>query len=127
MSDGLAFPADWPQPCPPEDAVPANQVVYRAVGSDPPTAEDFLSYREEGKSVRNPQMACLACGISVLPRREDAEHHLKLFPARGPYIAEGVLTPDHGKTKRTPSLQQPAHITWWCYEGVNRSEAFHVV
>ena len=126
MSGGLTFPHDWPEPCPPADANAADTVIYRRVLNNPPLPADFLSYRELGKRV-SPGKACQACGLSVFVTREDAVHNRELFPSAGQFIAAGRLLPCHGKTMHTPSGTQPAHYTWWCYDGVARSTLFKVI
>src|SRR5438128_10777189 len=124
---GSSFPAAWPVNCPPNDATDARGTVYRTVRTNPPTADDFRSFREEGKHVRDPQKQCQACGISVLRTREDAVHHRDAFQWRGEFIAEGMLAPAHGKIKPTPAKKFPSHISWWCYDGVARHEIFVVI
>ena len=37
------WPPDFPEDCPPEDAVPADGVYYRIVNNDPPQSSDFVS------------------------------------------------------------------------------------
>src|SRR5947209_8591582 len=108
MSSGNSFPDEWPPHCPPDDAVDASITVYRTVKADPPTEEDFLSYRELGKKVAK-HLECDACGISVMRTKADAVHHRNLFQWSG-VIAEGVLQHEHGKIKDTPSNKFPSHL-----------------
>lgn len=113
----------WPQDCPPEDANGMNVTVYRAVKKDPPTPDDFQTYRELGKIV-NRTRQCDACGLSVHMSEKDAVHYRSVFPSQGEFIAEGFLNATHGKLKATPSGRSPSHMTWWSYEGVIRHIIF---
>ena len=117
----MSFPADWPEGCPPDDAEDANGEVFRIVKSDPPTAADFQSYHEMGMARGYP---CRRCGLSVFRSRSDAEHASRAFRNLGKVITEGMLLPEHGKTKQTG---RPSHTTWWPYEGVHRVSLFVVV
>ena len=72
LDAGLAFPADWPPDCPPEAASCASAVVFRVVRQTPLSREDFLSFHELGKDVRN--RACEARGLSVFLNSRDAQH-----------------------------------------------------
>jgi len=120
----LQFPSDWPNGCPPDDAVDAAGEVFRAVKHEPPGDEDFASHHETGKLPKAP--ACLRCGLSVFREIRDAVHQRQLIPKLGSLIAQATLQADHGKTKLTKG-KQPTHTTWWPYEGVNRASLFSVV
>ncbi len=120
----MEFPDDWPQGCPPDDAEPADGVVYRLVKNKPPTESDFLSHHETGRLPNAP--ACLRCGLSVFRDLADAVHQRRLLPRLGRYVARGELEDTHGKTRLT-SGQQPTHTTWWPFVGVNRSVLFTVI
>src|SRR5437016_1558986 len=124
---GPSFPATWPADCPPSDSADADAFVFRAVNHDPPTADDFLSYIEEGKTVRDPAKRCQASGISVQGSLAAARHHRAVFPGLYSCIAQGALKPAHGKLKATPNKRFPEHQTWWPFEGVVRERAFAVV
>jgi hypothetical protein len=122
------FPGDWPPGCPPADAVAAHAVVYRTVQADPPTTDDFVTYRELGKRV-SPGQECKAASLSVFLNEKDALHHREAFRWKGNarLIAKGQLTADCGVTRPTPSNRYPSHLSWWPYEGVDRSAVFTVV
>ena len=85
------WPADFPDDCPPEDAVPAGGVYYRIVKNDPPQS-------------------------SVYEDRDDAIKCALKFDSLGTHIAAADLTPDSGKILKTPGLF-PSHHTWWIADG----------
>lgn len=120
----LAFPSDWPNGCPPEDAQDANGTVFRIVKNDPPNDVDFISHFESGRIPKAPP--CLRCGLSVFRELKDAVHQRLLMPKLGRWIAKATLEAVHGKTKLTQG-QQPTHTTWWAYDGVQRASPFTVV
>jgi hypothetical protein len=120
----LEFPSDWPDDCPPADAVDAEGCVYRIVKHDVPKDEDFQSHHETGR-LRNAH-PCLRCGLSVFRDIQDAIHQKQLFPKLGEWIARGALKAEHGMTKVTPT-RLPTHTTWWPYSGVQRKSLFAVV
>jgi hypothetical protein len=128
MTNDRAFPDHFPAGCPPQDAAPADGVVYRITKNNPPTPEDFLSFYEEGKQLRgnSPVAQCRSRGLSVYREIEDARHQLAALPALGDHIAEGVLTEQHGVTKLTPT-KRPTHTTWWCFDRINRHSGFKVI
>src|SRR5258707_9926094 len=92
--------------------------------NNPPTAKDFLTPEEMNTLRDRPE--CLRRGLSVLRTRQDAIHQRRAFKFLGKYIAEGILDSGCGKTRLTPTNLAPTHTTWWCYEGVNRSQRFRV-
>jgi len=119
----LEFPGDWPEGCPPEDALSANADVYRVVRCDPPAAEDFLSFLELGKA--DPKRLCACAGLSVFADPADALHYAEKYPYLGELIAEGALQPPHGKLKPTSRVvgrSRNSHTTWWpCKDTVRHS------
>lgn len=120
----MAFPNSWPPGCPPADGVPANGIVFRLTGSNPPLAEHFRTFAEMGKQLRRlPDCPCMPYGLSVFRDRDDAEHMYRLFPLLGRFIASGTLAAEHGVTKLTPG-QRPTHTTWWPAEGLTREALF---
>lgn len=119
----LAFPANWPKGCPPDDAIDADGVVFRIVDNSPPIAADFVSHFESGRMPKAPE--CLRCGLSVFQELGDAIHQRRLLPKLGRFIARGTLGVAHGKTKLT-SGNQPTHTTWWPYRDVDRESLFTI-
>lgn len=124
-SEKPVFPTGWPARCPPEDASCAEGQVYRITKKNPLEPSDFLSVREENKPFP-PDRECEAAGLSVFQKREDAIHYRRKFPYLGDRIAQGTLTEEHGKLKPTPRGRN-SHMTWWPYEGVERSKLFTLV
>lgn len=123
-TQALTFPQSWPdQPCPPSTAIDADGIVFRIVKTDPPSSHDFLSHTELGRRVK---ASCVACGISVFRKIEDAEHCAEMYPKLGNLIAKGELSPATGKTT-VPAAKGASHITWWAYDGVIREQGFSCV
>lgn len=118
------FPPDWPDGCPPGDALDANGVVFRVVKGESPIAADFASHFESGRMPDAPK--CLRCGLSVFQALGDAIHQRQLLPKLGRFIAQGTLDVEHGKIKLTPT-RQPTHATWWPYRDVDRASLFLIV
>lgn len=121
------FPAWFPPNCPPADAADAEGVVFRFVSRNAVDAEDFLSHYERGEAPR--AQPCRRCGLSVYRTLESARSKLRDLRGRYPdrfatYIAEGTLTPEHGKIKQEGKDRD--HHEWWAYEGVERRLPFRV-
>lgn len=124
MGDGpaLQFQVGLPNGCPPADAKLGPLEVFRAVEVFP-SQDEFWTARESNKFVGSNE--CLRSGISVLPDLPAVRHHQVLFPWRTVTI-HAVLTHEHGMTMPTPSRKQPAHLTWWPPDGLNRVSIFSV-
>ena len=123
----MNFPAEWPQPCPPTDAGSPDGEFYRVVKVDPPSPDDFLSYREMGKAENAD--ACIRAGISLFRELQDAEHYSAKYQYLGNMIAVGVLDATHGLVKPTPRRMAGrllSHHTWWPYENMPRHDLFSI-
>ena len=120
----MNFPANWPNDCPPQDAIDADGDVYRIVDNNPPVLADLATHLETGRLPK--ALPCMRSGLSVFREIRDAAHQRQLIPKLGRWIAKGTLKTEQGKTKLTTG-KQPTHTTWWAYEGVNRAELFAVV
>lgn len=113
------FPPYFPESCPPAEASGEEIVLFRLCKEITPSAEDFLTFYQI-----NPQRYAgliQAYGLSMFPSAEDCEHAKRKSPRlRGTHkgIAYGQVDAGKGKILRTPSKANPAHITWWIYEGV---------
>lgn len=117
------FPDNWPESCPPPDALPAQGLYFRVTRGNPPTADDFKSYSELGKAPSSPP--CLRVGLSLLKSLDDAIHQTGLFPKIGKIIYSANLEPQDGKCKQTKGTL-PSHATWWPFESVDRAPLFHL-
>ena len=118
----MQFPNNWPENCPPADAVIAEGEVYRIVCNAPPNNSDFQTHFETGKMPKGD--LCLRCGLSVFRIAIDAVHMRNKYPKLGNQIAKGTLQKNHGKTKQTGTS---SHTTWWIYENVDRASLFTCV
>ena len=113
------FPAFFPKGCPPADSKGEAMVLFRLCKTTVPTADDFLSFYQI-----NPEKyedIIQAYGLSTYPSAESCEKAKRKSPRlRNAYegIASGQVDADKGKILRTPSKANPAHITWWVYEGI---------
>jgi hypothetical protein len=117
----MTFASYLPNGCPPAKAEPASGIVYRLVKRNPPTVADFLTHHETEKLPGADP--CLRCGLSVFRAKLDAIHQRNSYPKLGEYVAEGTLQTRHGVAMLT-SGRQPSHMTWWPFEGIDRSEPF---
>lgn len=122
MTDAVKFPSDWPENCPPSDAVECGMEFYRAVEAFPDAAE-FKTAFQNGKFKK--VCPCLRRGLSVLESLQAALHHTSLFPKRK-IIILALVDQQHGKAKSTPSKTQPKHWTWWPPEGLDPISVFKV-
>lgn len=111
------YPADFPAL--PEDALDADGTYFRICVTKPPTTEDFKSYKELGKPTTAAPIH--AVGISMYTDLDKARHRQRLSPRLGKFIAEGDLTPEHGKTSRPGGN---GHLEWWPFDGVDRLSPF---
>ena len=72
----MAFPAHFPDQCPPKTSSEAKGDLFRFVNNDPPQATDFVSYHLLGIKYRKSQH-CEACGLSVLVSETDVKRALE--------------------------------------------------
>lgn len=112
MSD---WPTDFPNQCPPEDAVASHDTFYRLVDSDQVSEQDFWSYRQLlDAGVERPRKThpdpCMAVGVSVFDTPENANRVRGAFGAlRSKRVAAGGLG-GSGVVKQTG---RKGHHTWW--------------
>ena len=113
------FPAYFPKDCPPDDAKGEEIALFRLCKTTVPTAQDFLSFYQINPEKYEGNVQ--AYGLSTYPTAEACESAKRKPPRlRNAYegIACGQVDADKGKILRTPSKANPAHITWWVYEGI---------
>ena len=118
-----------PNDCPPEDADLTSGQVYRLADKADFDEHDFLSYRElyperqwEGVT------ECVAGGISVYTDIEGIRQlRRRVKSMRRKKVISGILTPNHGKMKHTPSETHPSHHTWWIPTDEKPWRAFQLV
>ena len=122
-----AFSADLPDDCPLPSARDCDCEVFFLVQDLPPREEQFLSQAERGRAtLATGDAACRRHGLSVFPNVESCRHQLDLFPRLGPHIIRSELSAAHGKIASTPSQNNPAHMTWWRYIGIEPHKIFSV-
>ena len=61
-----AWPDHFPEDCPPNASDSTEGRVYRFVAANPPTAEDFVSWKQLNPKKDYGVKACQSCGLSVL-------------------------------------------------------------
>lgn len=120
--DILEFPTyfvEGEDKCPPKEARIEEKLVYRMVDR-PMSEEDFKSYYELKKPIRNSQCRCQKFGISVFSDFRDIIKTQNSVPAlRSKLIAKGYTKIDFGKILETPGKNKSnSHITWWLYANV---------
>lgn len=126
----------YPPGCPVVDAIYADGSAFRMVLSNPPTLEDFKSQFELGMEPRpnsTERARCRWRALSIYRNVEDARHHKKKYAHKfgNAFIAAGKLTKRKGKTLHTPppppETERQSHTEWWCADGTDRLEGFHVI
>jgi hypothetical protein len=109
--------------CPPSDAeAPGDEVAFRMAGAFPPTAGDFRTQHELGRT-RYPNVTeCEWRGLSLWNTVERCEILRKFKVFRASALVQVTLVPDAGAVARRPD----GHITWWqcaAYDPVAASSA----
>ena len=127
----LTWPADLPEDCPPDTALPADGTYYRVVNNDPLESGDFVSVyhlnANRGRNVQRRRITqCQSMGLSVYADITSARKCAGRYPNLGNKIARVSLTPGAGKILET-SGQFPSHHTWWKYEEYNPAEHSEIV
>ncbi len=125
----LRFPADYPPDCPISGAHPVTWSVWYLVDQSPPSADDFRPLAvKEGRANyerRNNRQKCMARGISVWTDRSAVLVAQSLNPGlAGKLLARGTIKPTDGWVAQTGG--NPAHHTWWPFEGVSPHTIFQV-
>lgn len=116
------FPNWFPSGCP-HNAKEVDTTLYHGCESNPATQEDFIPHARSARP-RKQAMArnggCMAFGLSVWATEADARHAQELFPyAARWHIFRGDVKPEDGRIAPTPTASQPAHHTFWAYDGVD--------
>ena len=126
------WPADFPEDCPPEQAVPANGTYYRIVRNDPPESSDFVSVYHldrirASRVIRSGRRTqCETMGLSIYADMNDAVANARRFKNIGDKIARITLRAESGKTLKTDG-GYPSHYTWWKEESFEASSSVQVV
>lgn len=105
-----------PPDCPPSNAGRYHGTVYRSVGSNPCSIEDFKSYYElYPKRVWKEHERCPARGLSIRMSQEAAQRHVDSLNARVKatqwYVARANFSAPGETLAQT--FTDPAHFTWW--------------
>ena len=122
------YPDYFPQGCPPADVETGNKELFRFCKGITIEKSDFVSYY-----MINPQKYknnVNSYGLSVFGSIGDCLAVYRKSPyIFGKYrsISKGKTNNERGSYKKTPSKSNPAHITWWVYEGVQPEIFFETV
>jgi hypothetical protein len=112
----MDFPDDWPKPCPPTDAGPCTDAIYRLTIDDPPAPTDFRSFYQLGRCGPS---NCKGRGLSVFRAIEHALHCASLFPGSGwKFVAEGTVAHSDGVLSASDSNSN-GHRTFWPALGIS--------
>lgn len=106
------WPDYFPDSCPPLQARKDEVKVFRLVDNTPPSSNDFRpTIIEHPHRDFKSEDLCIACGVSVFKKLEDALNRRRRFkPLRDKRIAIGTITQDDGLILETCS---DSHMTWW--------------
>ena len=101
-----------PLDCPPaaSEEIVAERYVFRLVRAEPPTGDDFRSYRAVHPHRAFRVSECQTRGLSVYADRGDAETTLRLPAFRGRLICRVRLREGAGRIQQTG---RGSHGTWW--------------
>jgi len=121
-----------PSSCPPDDAESKSILVYRFLKNHSEIKpECFKTVREENpdKSPFRPiEKECLACSLSVLADREEVIGLQRRVPRWRIPAAVGVLNPNSGRIKHTPSSTVgQSHHSWWIPTSLEAWTLFHEI
>lgn len=123
----MIWPQDYPPDCPCSDSSDVRGKVYRLVKHNPPSSDDFIPSPTPCQTDKYGDPECINRGISIcntydgiIALRKDYKPFEKLR------IAEGELTPEMGKMKRT-FIHRKSHYTWWVPEKCDPSKVFVVI
>jgi hypothetical protein len=95
---------------------------YRVVRTNPPTAEDFRSDREQGRPRPGPRWAHTWHGFSVMDSEAGARQLVSEYPRIGSYIATITVEEGSGiRIERTHNRE--GHYTMW---GIPETVLAHV-
>jgi hypothetical protein len=121
----MDFPDYFPSDCPPQAAIAAAGIVFRFVKADPPTAADFLSYFELGKTLSDKRLEYQFCGLSVYAAGV-LQAQAMVPGMRKRKVAKGRLGSEWGRLMNTPGAISEHH-TWWLPKGSRGIEQLFVV
>jgi hypothetical protein len=115
MAD-LNYKMNWieelPNNCPPSDAFnPNNNEFFRLVNTNPPTLDDFLSFRHMWPNRHISQSECIVRSISIFSKRDEADRIKQLPFHRDQIIAKITLLQKDGLIKQT--FASKYHFSWW--------------
>ena len=122
------WPPHFPENCPPEEAAPPNQRVYRLVKNTPPRSSDFVSYALEYQGRWRGRELCEACGLSAFSDLHGCRRAERRIPAlKGMLPAQATLSETHGRIAATPRSRSSSHLTWWLPTSLTEPELLFTV
>ncbi len=108
------WPSDYPEACPPTEAIDLIGAAFRFINGSSPAARDFVSYYERHPYKVWGAQACMARGLSICRTLEDCRHLRSAVPAlRKKRVAAANIAEPVGVVHPTPSNSCKGHCTWW--------------
>lgn len=124
----MKFPEYFPKGCPPVNADIMNINVFRYIEGDVPKPDDFLSYYQLGKKVSKAKIQQF--GLSVHSSEEFSMHYRKVngfIKKKYKGIAMGYACINKGVAEDTSNKNNPGHLTWYLFAGIEPSSEFETV
>jgi hypothetical protein len=100
-----------PDECPPSSAKELSSAIsfFRFVSTNPPTAQDFISYWHLFPQKRGSLPECKARAISIFETQQSCEKMKKLTIFKGKIVCRVNLSIESGMVER----DKPGHCSWW--------------
>lgn len=121
MTDNYEYlwPMEFPENVPSKECKPAKGKAYRLVNRLPPTADDFLMYRQEKHFRPQPKSKEeFTYGVSLWLSAQSIEEVIKKYPSKEQFgdkkIVWGELNPKLGVISQT---KKDGHLTLWKQQG----------
>ena len=122
----MTFKHELPEDCPDEtvSTLEMDITCFHLTKEHPAGKNDFIPIAMQ-RVVKEDEL-CQGSGLSVSENIEDIRWVADTFPKHGKYIWKGTIRyMSDGIVKLTPSRQQPAHHTWYPFEGTTISNIFN--
>lgn len=115
-----AWPAHFPEGCPPNDALETDHQVFRFIRGDAIEPTDFHSEKERHPDRDYARKECMASGVSVQPSLEGVREIREAVAGfKRMKLAKGTLVNGDGRIRHTPTGHSTTHHTWWLSVNVN--------
>lgn len=120
------FASFYPKACPPIEAEKPNCFVYRVIKNSYPQESDFIPYFLEFPNRDWKGKECIACGLSVFLKEEDAQRIIDVNNGTRVWkVVKAFIDTNTGRFLQTPR-EGNSHCTWWVYSNVKPERLFRV-